>query len=29
MIDHDIGVATAHTYTVKKLDRDYFTEETG
>ncbi|MCL4203570.1 MAG: restriction endonuclease [Pirellulaceae bacterium] len=29
MIDHDIGVATARTYVVKKLDLDYFTEETG
>jgi restriction system protein len=27
MIDHDIGVATAHSYVVKKLDADYFDEE--
>jgi restriction system protein len=27
MIDHDIGVATARTYTVKRLDSDYFTED--
>jgi restriction system protein len=27
MIDHDIGVSTARSYTVKKLDTDYFTEE--
>jgi restriction system protein len=27
MIDHDIGVATARTYVVKKLDSDYFGEE--
>ena len=28
MIDHDVGVATARTYTVKKMDSDYFTEGT-
>jgi restriction system protein len=27
MIDHDIGVATAHAYVVKRLDLDYFEEE--
>jgi restriction system protein len=27
MIDHDIGVATARSYVVKKLDQDYFEEE--
>ena len=27
MIDHDIGVATARTYAVKKIDVDYFEEE--
>jgi restriction system protein len=27
MIDHDVGVATARTYTVKRIDLDYFTEE--
>jgi restriction system protein len=27
MIDHDIGVATARAYVVKKLDQDYFEEE--
>jgi restriction endonuclease Mrr len=29
MIDHNIGVATARTYLVKKLDQDYFEEEVG
>jgi restriction system protein len=27
MIDHDIGVTTSRTYTVKKIDQDYFVEE--
>lgn len=27
MIDHDIGVTTAHTYTVKRIEQDYFMEE--
>ena len=27
MIDHDIGVSTARTYAVKKLDVDFFIEE--
>jgi restriction system protein len=27
MIDHGIGVETAHTYVVNKLDQDYFVEE--
>jgi restriction system protein len=27
MIDHDIGVSTARSYVVKKLDADYFTED--
>lgn len=27
MIDHDIGVTTARTYTVKKMDLDYFMDE--
>jgi restriction endonuclease Mrr len=27
MIDHDIGVATARSYVVKRLDQDYFEEE--
>ncbi len=27
MIDHDIGVTTARTYTVKRLDSDYFVED--
>ncbi|HYT89968.1 MAG TPA: restriction endonuclease [Gemmataceae bacterium] len=27
MIDHDIGVATARAYVVKKVDLDYFEEE--
>lgn len=29
MIDHDIGVTTARTYTLKKIDHDYFVEEEG
>ena len=29
MIDHGIGVETAHTYVVKKLDQDYLVEEEG
>jgi restriction endonuclease Mrr len=29
MIDHDIGVATARSYVVKKIDLDYFEEEEG
>ena len=29
MIDHDIGVATARTYTIKRLDLDYFVEDEG
>jgi restriction system protein len=29
MIEHDIGVATAHSYVVKKLDFDYFDGEEG
>lgn len=29
MIDHDVGVATARAYVVKKLDHDYFEEEAG
>ncbi len=29
MIDHDIGVTTARTYTVKRLDSDYFVEDEG
>lgn len=29
MIDHDVGVATARTYMVKKMDLDYFDEEDG
>lgn len=29
MTDHDIGVATARTYTIKKLDLDYFVEDEG
>lgn len=29
MIDHDIGVATARSYVIKKLDLDYFDEEVG
>ncbi len=27
MIEHEIGVATARSYLVKKLDQDYFEEE--
>jgi restriction system protein len=27
MIDHNIGVAAASTYEVKRVDSDYFTEE--
>jgi restriction system protein len=27
MLDHDIGVATARSYVVKKLDQDYFDDE--
>ena len=27
MIDHGIGVETAHTYVVKKVDLDYFADE--
>jgi restriction system protein len=29
MIDHDIGVTTARTYTIKRLDSDYFVEDEG
>jgi restriction system protein len=29
MIDHGIGVETAHTYVIKKLDLDYFNDEEG
>jgi restriction system protein len=29
MIDHDIGVATARVYVVKKVELDYFEEEVG
>lgn len=29
MIDHGIGVETARTYTVKKIDLDYFVDEEG
>lgn len=29
MIDHDVGVATAQTYVLKRLDIDYFEEEVG
>ncbi|MDR1303788.1 MAG: restriction endonuclease [Verrucomicrobiales bacterium] len=29
MIDFDIGTATAATYEIKKIDHDYFDEETG
>jgi restriction system protein len=29
MIDHDVGVATARNYTVKRVDLDYFVEEEG
>jgi restriction system protein len=28
MIDHGVGVATARTFAVQKLDLDYFDEET-
>jgi len=27
MIEHDVGVATARAFVVKKLDLDYFDEE--
>ena len=27
MIDHGIGVETAHTYVIKKLDLDYFVDD--
>ena len=27
MIDHGIGVETAHTYVIKKVDLDYFADE--
>ena len=27
MIDHDIGVATARSYVLKKVDLDYFDED--
>lgn len=26
MIDHDVGVSTAASYEIKKIDQDYFTE---
>jgi restriction system protein len=26
MIDYNVGVATARTYTIKKIDSDYFME---
>ena len=29
MIEHGVGVATARTFVVKKLDLDYFEEEGG
>ena len=29
MIDHDIGVATARSLVVKKIDQDYFEEDSG
>ena len=29
MIEHDIGVATSHSYVVKKIDFDYFDGEEG
>lgn len=29
MIDHDIGVSTARSYVVKRMDADYFSEEDG
>ena len=28
MIDHDVGVATATTYRLKRIDQDYFVEST-
>ena len=28
MIDHSVGVETAHAYVLKKVDLDYFAEET-
>ena len=27
MIDHDVGVTTARTYSVKKVDLDFFAED--
>jgi restriction system protein len=27
MIDHGIGVETAHTYVIKKVDLDFFSDE--
>jgi len=27
MIDHDVGVSVAGRYELKKVDRDYFTDE--
>jgi len=27
MIDHDLGVTTQRTYTVKRIDSDFFGEE--
>ena len=27
MIDHDVGVSTARSYSVKKMDADYFAED--
>lgn len=29
MIDHNIGVTTARTYTIKRLDSDYSVEDEG
>lgn len=29
MIDHNVGVTTARTYTIKRLDLDYFVEDEG
>ena len=29
MIDHNVGVATARTYTIKRLDLDYFVDDEG
>jgi restriction system protein len=29
MIDYNVGVTTARTYAVKKVDSDYFVEEEG